>query len=74
MTKYHATTGWVLEKYHDHEASEKEVSTIYWKQVITDQFNYTIMEIFITKEIDSTEIAPTFGLEHSYYALGSPQT
>ena len=60
MTKCHATTGWVLEKYHDRETSEKEVTTIYWKQAITDQVNYTIMEIFITKEIDSTEIHSSY--------------
>ena len=34
------------------------------------QIDIAIMEAFTTKKIDSNEIAPTFILENSFYALG----
>ena len=49
-------------KYNDHKLSEKREVLFTDNRLL--QIDLTIMEAFITKNMDSTEIVPTFILEH----------
>ena len=64
MTKHHTTTGRVLENIVIIKYLKKKVLFI---RNGLFKINLTIMEAFIMKEMDSTEIASTFVLEHSFY-------
>ena len=57
--------------YRDHEVFEKKEVLFISKRLL--QIDLTIMGAFLMKEMDSTEIAPTSILEHSFYTSGFPQ-
>ena len=60
MTKHHTTTGWVLKDIVIMKRLKKKEVLFIGNRVL--QIDLTIMETFITKEIDSTKGSASFRL------------